>query len=162
MKGPVGRTVATAAAAALLGGCFTYVTEAPGTVAPGEDVRVHVSRSALEALPEGVSAYGAQLEGTLVSDGEDGITVRVPMRRPIENAFSGPAPVTEVRVAGTDILQIERKTLDVKNTALLVGGAAGVAAIALNAFVFGGSGDGGREEPNPELIRIPLFSLPGG
>ncbi|MBW3535460.1 MAG: hypothetical protein KY453_09640, partial [Gemmatimonadetes bacterium] len=95
-------------------------------------------------------------------DGEDGVTLRVPLRRRTEDAFSGPPPVTDVRVAGSDILQIERKALDVTSTALLVGGAVGVAALALNAFVFGDSGDVGREPPDPELIRIPLFSIPGG
>ncbi len=157
---PFRSSVALAASTFLLSGCFSYVPADFGAVPTGKDVRVQVSRIALARLPEDVADDGPVYDGTLVAAEGDGVTLEIPYRERPSVFAQAPQGGRELHLARADVVQFERKQFDAGNTALLVGGAVGVTLLALKAFVFKDSGSQPGGPPDPNLVRVPVLSLP--
>jgi hypothetical protein len=131
------------AAAFLFAGCFSYVPAEPGTVPPGQDVRVHFTRDAVAADLASISNQGdLMVDGRLVRGDRDQLIVRVPV------AMQAAGNVTrtlgqDVTIPASRIAQLERREFNRPRTWLAFGG--GVAALVAVILAFG---DG---VPNPEL-----------
>lgn len=152
--------VALALAISALSGCFAYVPAERQSVPEGEEVRVYVTRSVLDDLPAQVPADdGAVLAGRLVQRDEQGLTLRVPVRGRQEG-FRRMEIGQNVRVPAGDVVEIQRRELDVLNTGFLLAAAAGAATGAV-LMIMDASGSP-PEDPGtpPELIGVPVFSVP--
>ena len=63
----------------ILSGCYTYVPQRPGSIAPGADVRVHLSAEGVQRISEAYGSASGVLDGRLESWGDDVIvTIPVP------------------------------------------------------------------------------------
>lgn len=151
---------ALAAAAPLLAGCFAYVPADPGTIPAGQEVRVLLERGTEIELPDGVPPESEVLRGRLVRREDDRLTLRVPVgeRRPGYSVELG----QDVRIPTAQVLQIQRRELDLGRSALLVAGGAAVAGALLMVIMddAGASSTSPQPGPGPEVIRVPLLSLP--
>ena len=145
-------------AAFLLSGCYTYVPAELATVPAGQEVRIYLSRGALAALPEEIPANGMSVRGTLVGQEADSLAVgvRVSTRQPglmMEDLRQ------VVKVGTGEVMDVQRREFSGSRTALLMAGAAGAAAGVLT-LIASARGDSGLGDPNDEVSRVPLFSLP--
>jgi hypothetical protein len=77
------KSAAALAALGLIGltGCFVYVPAEVDAIAPGEVVRLVVTRSAAAELADVTLANAPVVRGTLARREQDGLFVRVPARR---------------------------------------------------------------------------------
>lgn len=152
------RGVTAAAAVPLLSGCFSYIPAELGTVPPGGEVRVYLTRVAMAQLPEEIPSGRPYLAGSLVSHERDSLMVRVPVASRQDGVHSV-AIRQDVRVPTREILDFQRREFSPARTGLLVAGTVGLAtAIILTIIEASGSERGPGELP--ELSRVPLFSFP--
>ncbi len=151
--------VALAIAVPLFSGCFTYVPAELGTVPLGQEVRVYLTRNADVELPEEASSARGVLRGRFMRQEDGRLTIRIPVV-PRSQGYYSPEVGQEVRIPTGEILAIQRRELSLARTTLLVGGAAGAAgAIILLITNDESAPESGPGDP-PEVIRIPLFSIP--
>lgn len=144
-------------------GCFSYVPTEPGTIPPGDEVRVHLTREQAEILVGVTDQPDVQVHGRLVARDSDQLILRVPVA-------VQPAAITtrtlgqDVAIPARRIARVERRELNRARTGLAAAG--GVAAVAGVLFAYG------LGVPNPELPprrepeefrrvgwELPLFSL---
>jgi hypothetical protein len=127
----------------LCSGCFTYVPADPGSVAPGEDLRVHLTRQeALPGLANVTGELGQSVDGRLVRGDPDQLVLRVPVGTQ-PGAILTRTLGQDITIPATRVVQLERRQLSRARTGLaLAGGAAGL-IVALLSF--------GEGVPNPEL-----------
>lgn len=143
----------------ILGGCFSYVTAPVDTVPVGEEVRVFVSRQALQELPDLPNGDTPILAGKLTRRDNERLFISVPVARRQEGFFVSQIG-QEVGVRSSEIVQLEMRKLNRTNTALFVGGIGIAAAGVVYAIM---EAAGWRDNPDPPVIeefRIPLFSIP--
>lgn len=160
MQSHARRAVALAAALPLLSGCFSYVPAEPASVPAGEEVRVFLTRDAVLELQDAIPTSGSALRGRITGREDDLLTLRVPVTAP-RAGLQAPDIGQDVRIATGQILELQRREFSPARTGLLVAGAAGAASMIIllimddaGATPQPGPGDG------PEVIRIPLLSLP--
>ena len=146
--------------ALLLSGCFTYVPVDRASVAPGQDVRVYVSRTGLAQLPEAF-ATDRWLRGSLDSWDPDLLRLQVPIRRSA-GGYLGPDIREALEIPIGDVLEVERREFSRGRTAAIVAVGAAVATAGILVITRedrAPDDDGGGD---PELIRLPLISVPWG
>ena len=139
------RTLAVTAVA-LLSGCFRYVPAEVGTLPPGNQVRLELTRVAFAELPELPDNSGPDLSGTLVRMDDERLFVRVP----INVRMGGLVTQTvqqELAIPASGIVQLERRELSRKRTGLAVAG--GLATLGVIFLSFRES------DENPELPERP-------
>jgi hypothetical protein len=139
----------------VLSGCYAYLPERPGDIAPGSDVRVHLSREGVEWIGAAYGSGTGVLEGRLDSWG-DTVVVTVPVRaspgmldRDLRNT---------IKVRQSDVLSVDLRRRDQTKSILAsvgFGTVVALTAVAMFGGVFGGT------QPTPEQlpddgIRIPL------
>jgi hypothetical protein len=137
-----GRVLQIGATILLISGCFSYIPTELTSVPQGQEVRLHLTRQGLAALPEIPNQAGLTLTGKLVESGEDRLRVRVPI------AIQQDAIVTrtlgqELVIPANAIVQVERRTFNRGRSALVLLGGAVVAAVAYASFR-----DSGPESPD--------------
>jgi hypothetical protein len=140
----------------LLGGCYTYVPVETAIVPEGEQVRVHLTREGVLALPELDGREGPILTGAVASRSADRISIRVPVviRREgfLQNTLG-----QNVAVPLAQIERMETRKLSRSRTGLVVVGTAGVAALVVFKIV---DGAWFHEPPGPaggSDLRAPPF-----
>ena len=146
--------------ALLLSGCFTYVPVERASVAPGQDVRVFVSRTGLAQLPEAL-ASDRWVRGSLDAWESGLLRLQVPIRRGADG-YLGPDIREALEIPIGDVLEVERREFSRGRTAALVAAGAALAAAGIVAVTQDDRApddDGGGD---PELIRLPLISVPWG
>ena len=163
--------LSTAFAGLLIGlgvsACFSYVPAEPEAIPAGQKVRVHITRSGRTELDD-IAALGSSptggpiLEGTLVDVSGDQLIVSYPIFG-VQPGFPTPRE-QQVPIARNQIVQVDRREIHKKRTALFAGGtAAGLLILAFGVFnlqvdpaVLGEPLPGGDDE-----ARLPiLFSIP--
>ena len=150
---------AVVAAALLVSGCYGYVPVETGTVAPGERVRVELTRQGVADLPAQIPvAADNALLGTLTRAGADQIVVRVPLgvdRQAMRSEVFG----QDVTVAVAQIEDLWLRRFSPARTALTAAG--GIAVAAGLFYTFGAVANESTSGPPPEeTLRIPFLSLP--
>jgi hypothetical protein len=148
-----------AVAAMLSCGCYGYVPAQAGTIAPGERVRVELTRQGVADLPDQIPVQADNaLLGTLTRAGADQIVVRVPLgvdRQALRSETFG----QDVTIAVAQIEDLWRRRFSPVRTGLAAAG--GVAVAAGLFYTFGAVANESTPGPPPEeTIRIPLLSLP--
>jgi hypothetical protein len=151
------------AAQLLCSGCFAYVAAEPGTVPPGEDVRVHLTQEGLGDLAE--FAPGLRMDGTFLRADGDELILRVRVMDQTVGIMTRSLG-QDLTIPASRIDRVERRELDRRRTWLTAGVGAAVVAALLTSF--------GQGVSNPELppveedpagftgVRalISLFSIP--
>lgn len=145
-----------AIAAVLLSGCFAYHSAPLETVSSGQEVRVYLARNARVELPNEIPADRPFIRGRLMQQGDASFTLRVPIGQGGEGRELG----QDIRIDTGEVLEIQRRELDMGRSALLVAGAAAVAAAVIFLITDEASSPQPPPGPSPDLIRIPLFSVP--
>lgn len=144
-----------------LGGCYSWRPVDMEALAPGDQLRVELTRPAAAALPAGTFPLGGT---TLRGEVDPGSTSILVLRVPVGEAREGIVSRTlrqEVEVAPPDVVQLHRRTFEPVRTGLSVAGAAGVVVLLFQAF-----GDVENEpDPDPPIppgegFRIPILSIP--
>lgn len=136
-----------------LSGCYAYLPQRPGSVAPGADVRVHLSREGVAAIGEAYGSATGVLEGRLESWGDD-VVVTIPV--PPAPGMLDRGLRNRIVVRQADVVGIDLRERDQTRTIALsvgLGGLVALTAIALFGGVFGGTQP--QPENLPEDIRIP-------
>jgi hypothetical protein len=160
-KLPARSVIQLGIAVLLQSGCFTYMPAELRTLPEGGQVRVHLTRQGVAALPEVIDQNGPRLAGTLVWRNDDQLLLRVPdaannLNRPLAQ---------QVVITATDIVRFESRKLNATRTALVVGGGLAIAAALYAGFETGKPANPEKpEEPEVEGMvvgfrRIQLFSL---
>ena len=144
-------------AAVALSGCFTYVPVDRSAVAPGEEVRVFVSRTGMAELPEAL-ATERWLRGTLREWSGDGLQLGVPIARP-RDGYVADDIRQDVTLPTPHVLEVERREFSRGRTAALVGGAAALAAAGIYAITVNDGSDTDEPDPGPEIVRIPFLTF---
>ena len=140
---PIRKYACVAAVQFLCSGCFGYVTAEPGTVPPGQRVRVHLTQEGLDDLAE--FAPGLMMDGTLVQADSDQLILRVSVGDQTVGIMTRSLG-QDLTIPASRIARLEQRELDRRRTWLTAGvGAAAVAAI-LTSF--------GEGVPNPELPPV--------
>lgn len=153
------RCSALAAAIPVLSGCYTYVPAEPEAVPAGREVRISLSREARTALPEEILAGGPFLRGRLVGRDDDSLMLYIPVVVRQEGTLAA-AIGQNVRVPASEVVELQRRELDGFRTGLVVAGVVGAATgIVLLIMDASGSPLSGPQQ-TPELVRVPVFSVP--
>jgi hypothetical protein len=145
----------------LAAGCYTYAPIDEARVAPGTDVRAHVTVDASTRVAPLLGVSEARdLTGTVVSNDSGSLIIKVPtvvqtgVNRSTQSLFQ------RVAVAPADVLELQTRRLNPLRTGLAVGAAAVLTGVVI-ARSFGKSG--GSElppggDPGSEA-RIPVLRL---
>lgn len=160
---PLARALTIGSALPLLAGCYSY-SRVPVDSAPlGEDVRLVVTRDgAMDFLnvyetQEAAPTFVGNLEGR-----ESGsLLVRVPVPG---DPTSGPSSLQiqqMVRVPMTEVLSLERRTLDPVKTGAVIAGATALGTIIILQILDVGRNDKLPEGEDPDF-SIGLFRVPIG
>lgn len=145
----------------LLGGCYSYQPIQLEEARPGEDVRVRLSAAESQRLFD-ESGFDVRLvTGDFVERDGDRILVSTPSA--IASTGSASRRLQQrVGISTVGIVEIERKRFDKFRTGIVIGaGAVAVSAVVIAAFNDDGS-PSNNPKPNPDAIRIPVWSLPIG
>lgn len=152
------KVVAMSVALSMASGCYAY-THVPVASAPiGEEVRLVMTRQGAAELISVMDIEGAALTviGTLDGRESESLVFRVP-----QPVMSPTAPRLEqvVRVPVAEVLSLELQSYSRARTGMLVGGAAGIAALlVLKIIDVGFSAE--DEDPGVELsinaLRFPF------
>lgn len=129
-------------------GCFTFTPVVPGAVSPVEDVRVVLDRAAVSRVEREFGTASDRLMGRLELQGPDSILVSAW----VGQAFSG-TRFSQARqpilLHRSEVLEIHRRSLSVRRTALTVLGATGIVAILVSRLAQGEADPGEDPEPPP-------------
>lgn len=147
-------------------GCYTYTLTTPDMAAPGEGVRVLMTREGATELAEvtQVAWEAPVVDGTLVGREGDDLLLSVPVG-PRDVGFVGTDLRQTVRVPTSEIVSFQRRSLSTTNTAL---GVAGLTAAATGLVLYiiseHRAGDNDPDPPPPEdlRMRLRLFSISFG
>ena len=141
--------VAPLGVALLLAGCFSYVPAELGTVPPGDEVRLELTRVGFAELPEIPNMAGPSLNGLLMGTEGDRISLRVPVAVHMDG-FVTQVVEQNVAVPANQIVRVERRLFNRKKTMVTVGGGlAGLAGIFLG-FKAGGNDAPDIPQKDPE------------
>lgn len=164
-RGRARNMAAALGAAALASGCYTYVPAQVATIPLGEGVRVYLSQSGVERL----RAIGADalpgltdrpvLSGRLVRRDATEFSLQVPVGTR-QAGFHQAQLDQQVTLPLSDLAQVEQRRVSRARTGLAV--AAGTAALATVAvmIVSGARNPASNGGPDPDNLRIPVFSVP--
>ena len=152
-------------AALLLSGCFRYVPTPVDMTPPGDDVRLLVTRQGADDLAQVtiVESAAPTVRGTFVEREGASMLLRVPVGQR-QDGFHTVSLDQTIRIPVSEILQVERRELDVTKTGFLIAGAIGGSVFIIRNIMsaFGesdGSDPGGPEESR---IPVPFISIPIG
>lgn len=141
----------------LAAACHHYTPVDPADVAPGDELRVFMTRDAAAGLAPVVAADARRVDGRLVRWGERRIVLRVPQVAEPAYAAYARRLSQEVRVAAADIVSVEVRELDRLRTGALAAAVAGAVGFALVELLSGESRPGEPTPPEPpqEIRRAP-------
>jgi hypothetical protein len=150
----------TVGATALSTGCYSYRPVAPELVPTGAEVRVNVTTAAASRLGEVTGRDRRVFTGEFLGVQGQQIQMLVPTTR-IEEAMTVRTLYQRVDLRLDDILEIERRSLDRRRTALVAGtGAAVMTWAVLRAFSGGHAGGSVPVGPGVPEARLPGTSFP--
>ena len=147
-------------------GCYTYTLTTPDMAAPGEGVRVLMTREGAAELAEvtQVAWEAPVVDGTLVGQEGDDLLLSVAVG-PRDVGFVANDLRQTVRVPTSEIVTFQRRSLNVTNTVLSLAGVT-AAGVGLVVYIVSEhrSGDDRTEPPPPDDLRFRfrLFSLSFG
>jgi hypothetical protein len=137
--------------------CFSYVPTEPQSLAPGENVRVYLTRQGMLDLGQFSGESAPYVRGTLLRAESDQLFVRIPTARRQVGFFQEQVG-QEIAIRRGEIVQLERRKLDRTGTALLVAGTA-AAATGVILLIVDAWGSENVVEPPPDELRVPIFSI---
>ncbi len=145
--------------ACMSAGCYHYSSVETTGVEAGSGVRARISPTAAERIAP-LLGMGPQrvLTGTVVERNSSGLIIEVPTAAQQGVEGSTQTLYQRVTLAPADVVEIERRTLDTKKTALIVGS---VTAVALSVVIKQMRGGPGIDSPPPSSggneSRIPIL-----
>lgn len=150
------RGVALGLAVWLASGCATYTAVRPGSIEPGQEVRITLDPAAAPQITEFIgTAPGPVLVGTVTGREAEGLMVSV-ASLVREEGLRSEVFRQRVRIPESAMVGLELRTIDRARTAVLVGlgVAAAVAAVVLiHSGSVGGSVEGDPLPPPQMLPR---------
>jgi hypothetical protein len=142
------RGVTLVATVLIASSCFRYVPAELGTLPPGDEVRIELTRVGFAQLPELPNLSGPDLNGTLVRSEPDRLFLRVPVNVRLDGLVTQTVQ-QELAIPAGDIVQMEHRVLSRGRTALSVGG-----GLVTLGVIFLSFRDGGDDTPElPERPR---------
>ncbi|MSR35720.1 MAG: hypothetical protein EXR95_03605 [Gemmatimonadetes bacterium] len=138
-----------------MAGCYRYIPSEPAAVAPGQRVRVFVTREALVGLGDLPMPEGSALNGTLVRAEPARLVLRLPVATR-QTGFSVEVLGQDVFIPTEQVLQVERREVNRPFTALLAVGATGLLA-GLVVLIIGEAIQGEQHPGSGDVeLRAPL------
>jgi hypothetical protein len=151
--------------AVLTSGCYTYVPAQFTTIPIGEGVRVYLSQSGVDRLRQiGADALPGLtdrpvLSGRLVRRDASEFSLQVPVGSR-QTGFHTAALDQQVTLPVTDLVQVERRQVSGLRTALSLGAGTAALATVVVMIVKGARRPVDNTGPDPDNLRIPVFSIP--
>ena len=140
---------------ALCSGCFSYIAMPSAGVHVGDQIRVHLSGAEADRLGAQLGWDDRTIEGELVQQGDTAIVIAASLRpRGADVGLVDRTTVQQIVISRSGVQEVQTRRLDKFRTALLIGGAAGVAlavASSTGALQPGSRGSGG----GPNEVRVP-------
>lgn len=137
-------------------GCYSYATVSPASLEPGAPVRMRLTSQQAERVAPLIAVTDARLvSGRFVGTSNDTLIVEVPTTDRVTTYNTGNQLRQRLTLARADVLELERRILDRRQTTIVAGiAAAVVGAFLVKTLVI----DPGRERLPPggggnELIR---------
>src|SRR4051812_39123990 len=117
------RAFRAVALGALLSGCYTYTPLDSAAPPPGSNVRARLSAPAAARIAPSLGGTDARLVTGLVVDAQPtALTLEIPTV-PAGTATAQTGLFQRVTLSRTDVLELERRTLDKQRTGVVVGAA---------------------------------------
>ena len=142
-------------------GCFRYTRIEPGVAPTEEELRVRVTREAAMRVGPQLGRLSEQYEGRLEPLGTDSVVLAVWIGK---DYIGSPFENTRQRVSLTpgEIVEVRRRTIDVRRTALAAAAVVAVTGLVIGTVVTEGDPNptdpGGPYQP-PVDFRIPLLRI---
>jgi hypothetical protein len=142
-------------------GCFRYTRIEPAAAPAEEELRVRVTREAAVRVGSQLGRLSEQYEGRLEPLGTDSVILAVWIGK---DYIGSPFENTRQRVSLVpgEIVEVRRRTLDVRRTALAAAAVIAVTGAVIGTVVTEGDpnlGDPGGPYQPPVDFRIPLFRI---
>lgn len=162
MRGTTVRLIICSAATLVLcSACYRYVPIETASAAPGEPVRLYITRAGADGFREVYQVDSAvpSLRGTIVGRdaGDLLLAVEVAQR---QVGFQAVGLEQTLRIPEGEVLATERRSLNGLATSAFVGVVAGGVATILT-FILESEGEPAPPDPDPDLM-VPLISVPIG
>lgn len=144
----------------ILAGCYTYAPIDAATPPAGASVRARLAPPAAQRLAPSLGAGDARvLTGVVVDAQRDAFTLEVPAV-PMGTASAPQGLFQRVNLGRTDVLEVERRTLDRRRTGLVVAAAVVGVGVITSAIIHGQStGSNSPTEPSPNFTRRLVVNL---
>ena len=155
------RRTAACLALGATGGCYQYVPVPLATVAPTDEVRVHVTDAAAARLAGDLHTYTTQLDGRLDRTRPDSLSLAVAVGH---GARPTTAPADGVRqtllLAPADVVDVSRRELSRSRTTLTVVATAAAIGLVVSVLQLGDRATGtGNTGSNPTPLLLPHATL---
>lgn len=139
---------------ALFSGCYTYAPLDTAGATPGSNVRARLSIPAASRIATSLGNGDARvLSGIVIDTGKDVFTLEVPSV-PMGTATAPQGLFQRVSIGRSDVLELERRTLDKPRTGIIVAAAIAGAGVITAAIVHGQStGANSPIEPTSNFVR---------
>ena len=152
-------------AACFASGCYTYVPAQFTAIPIGEGVRVYLSQAGVDRLRQvGADALPGLtdrpvLNGRLVRRDATEFSLQVPVGTR-QAGFHQAELDQQVTLPVTDLVQVERRMVSGLRSALSVVAGTALLATVVVTIVNGARRPSDNGGPEPDNLRIPLFSVP--
>ena len=146
----------------MLVGCYSYTPISPAAAPAGSEVRARITGAASDRVGPLLHSFDTRvLVGNIVENNGGSMMLQVPMGA-MPNVTENVVPLqTRIPLVPSDLVSLERRTLDATRTTILLGAlAAGVAAGVAVALKAGGGAEPGKgAEGPPPINRIPIWRI---
>src|SRR6185312_12235244 len=142
----------------LNGACYRYVPIRNETPGPHEDVRVRITENAAGRLVKDLGVYTTQLDGQYALQGNDSVSLAVPIDRQYQGVTVGSTTQT-LYLGRSEVVEVSRREFDRGRTVLLSAGiVAGFAALAASIVQIADPNDPSDNHPvpPPPSVRRPV------
>lgn len=138
----------------LLTGCYRYVPTDLASIRPAENVRVRVTEPAAARLVREFGTYLTELEGQIVREGSDSVSLTVPIGRDYRGvALEGGRQV--LWLGDSEVVGLRRREFSRTRTVLVSAGALVVFGLLVATVTQWG-------DPNSDVVEPPPPPPPGG
>lgn len=140
--------------ASLVGGaassaCYRYVPVSPGTIAPNDEVRIHVTDDAAARLSKDLGAFVTEIDGQFAPQGSDSVSIAIPIDRQYHGMTVG--TTSQVLYLGrSEVVDVRRREFDRRRTILVsVGAVVGFGVLAAGIVQLADPNPDSQEQPPP-------------
>lgn len=136
-------------AASTGGACYRYVPISPTTVAPNDEVRIHVTDDAAARLSKDLGAFVTEIDGRFAPQAHDSVSIAIPIERQYHGMTVG--TTSQVLYLGrSEVVDVRKREFDRARTIVVSAGAVvGFGLLAAGIVQLADPNPDSQEQPPP-------------